>query len=190
MYFEMAFTSYLENSCLTESCDNKLQQLIEVKKRCNDLRRLISIELYTEMLIPDHRGDVLRLIQDLYSLIDDITDDFQELLIEKTEILPGIRQEFLELTAMVVKSIENVIQAARTYFRDPMAVRDRLHKVSFYETEADQIALRLKKKIFESVLPLENKLQLRDAVSVIDDLANKAEDVSEWLAIYALKRAL
>lgn len=190
MHFEIGINNYIDQDCLSETCDNKLQQLIEVKKRSNELRKAIGIELYTEMLIPDARGDVLSLLQDLYHLIDILEDNFQELVIQKPMIPTEAKQDFKDLTTTVVKSLETVIMAARAYFRDPMTVRDHTHKVSFYETESDNIAIRLKKTIFQSDLPLENKLQLRHAIKVIDEIADNAEDVSDWLAIYAIKRAL
>jgi uncharacterized protein Yka (UPF0111/DUF47 family) len=189
MGFELGIISYLRDCCSDQNCEQKLQQLIEVKRRSQELRRLISIELYTEMLIPDTRGDVLSLLQDLYSLIDNCEDSFQELLIEKPQIPVIYKQDFIDLTKAVVKSVETIILAARFYFRDPIRARDYTSQVSFYETEADTIRLRLKKKIFQSDLPLEQKMHLRDSIDFIDEIADNAEEVSEWLAIYAIKRA-
>jgi hypothetical protein len=190
MYFELGIISYIDRNGLTEDCEHKLKQLIEVKHRSRELRRAIATELYTEMLIPDARGDVLSLLQSLYYLIDLCEDNFQDLVIAQPEIPAATKQDFKELTEMVVTGLETTIGAARTYFRNPTIVRDYLYKVSFYETEADAIALRLKKKIFQLDLPLERKIHLRDSINFIDEIADKAEDVCDSLAIYAIKRAL
>jgi uncharacterized protein len=190
IYFQMGMISYLDNDTVTEICEEKLKQLRDLEDRCSELRRSIATYLYTEMLIPDSRGDVLSLLQDLFYLIDVIEDDFRDLVIEKPKIPQDMKEDFKQLVEIVVKSLDMIIIAARAYFRNPFNVRDYIHKVSLYENEADSIAIRLKKKIFGSDLPLENKLQLRYVVNVIDQMADNAEDVSDWLSIYTIKRAL
>jgi uncharacterized protein len=190
IYFELGITSYIERDEYTEACAQKLQQLIDTKHRSRELRRAIATELYTEMLIPDARSDVLSLLQNLYNLIDLCEDNFQDLAIAQPKFPQPTKQDFKELTMMVVAAMETTIMAARNYFRNPRAVRDFLHQVSVYETEADAIGLRLKQEIFRSELSLEGKIILRDSINFIDEIADKAEDVCDSLSIYAMKRAL
>lgn len=190
IYFELGIISYIDRDEYTEACAQKLKQLIDTKHRSRELRRAISTELYTEMLIPDARSDVLTLLQNLYNLIDLCEDNFQDLAIAQPKFPHSTKQDFKELTMMVVAAMETTITAARTYFRNPRDVRDFLHKVSVYETEADAIGLRLKQEIFRSELSLENKIILRDSINFIDEIADKAEDVCDSLSIYAIKRSL
>ena len=69
-------------------------------------------------------------------------------------------------------------------------VNDHMHKVMFYEKEADKISTRLKMAIFDSELDLARKAQLRNFVEHIDDIADTAEDVADRLAIYSIKRSI
>ncbi|MFM7192804.1 MAG: hypothetical protein ACKOX2_18640, partial [Microcystaceae cyanobacterium] len=57
--FKLGVINYIKQEAVDESCEQKLSQLIVIKNRSNDLRKLIGVELYTEILIPDSRGDVL-----------------------------------------------------------------------------------------------------------------------------------
>jgi uncharacterized protein Yka (UPF0111/DUF47 family) len=191
IFLHIGVTAYLENAESTEICQEKLEQILEVKERCNHLRRSIGTLLYTEMLIPDARGDVLQLIGELYELLDKIGNNFENLLIEQPKSSgDDYRQGFEELIAIATKSVQTIVVAARAFFRNPTVVRDHIHEVRVYESEADKVALRLKKKIFGSDLPYEIKTQLRDAVNAIDELADKAESISDHLSIFAIKRAL
>ena len=63
---EMGIKAYLSNDEDTDICLEKLNQIIEIKRRCSELRRTIVTMLYTEMLLPDARGDVLRLLGSLF----------------------------------------------------------------------------------------------------------------------------
>ena len=209
IYFERGIIAYLEDiedgkvgdARQLEICEEKLSQIIDLKERCKELRRSIVNVLYSEMLIPDFRADVLSLLTDLFSLLDAMGKNFQDLMIEQgqtmntesqitpTEAQLG-RKEFLELVKVTVKSVETVIIAARDFFRNPQAVRDHIYQVRVYESEADKIAIRLKKKIFGTDFKFSHKINLRDTVDAIDAIADQAEDVADELSIYAIQRTL
>ncbi|HAC62996.1 MAG TPA: hypothetical protein DCF68_05525 [Cyanothece sp. UBA12306] len=188
--FERGIQAYLDNDCSAGVCEDKLQQLIKLKEEARQLKKAISTELYTEMLIPDARGDVLSLLQDLYYIIDICGDTFEDLLIIPISIPQTVKPGLKELITIVIKCIDTVITAARSYFREPITVKDYIHKISFYETEADQIGLRLKKQIFQVELRLSERLALAKAIDVIDEISDHGENVGDWLEIYAIKRAL
>ena len=201
IYFERGMTAYLEefeDGKVSEACEEKLSQIIELKEKCKELRRSIVNVLYSEMLIPDFRGDVLRLLTDLFSLLDKMGNNFQNLMIEAIETPSEDRvnekssneKKFLELVQVVVKSVETVIIAARDFFRNPKAIRDHIYQVRVYESEADKIAISLKKRIFSTNLKFSEKINLRHIVDAIDAIADKAEDVADELDIYAIKRTL
>ncbi|MGK7953433.1 MAG: DUF47 domain-containing protein [Xenococcaceae cyanobacterium] len=212
IYFERGITAYLEDiedrkipeARNLEICEEKLSQIIDLKERCKELRRSIVNVLYSEMLIPDFRADVLRLLTDLYSLLDAMGNNFQGIMIEysyvpqteasqreasQRETSLNIKR-FLDLVQVVVKSVETVIIAARAFFRDPRSVRDHIYQVRVYESEADKITISLKKVIFSSDLKFSEKINLRDTLDAIDAIADKAEDVADELAIYAIQRTL
>ena len=210
IYFERGITAYLadlqdgkvaEEGKISEVCEEKLSQIIALKERCKELRRSIVNVLYSEMLIPDFRGDVLRLLTDLFSLLDAMGNNFQALMIEQgqatqmeeritqTEIELTIK-EFLELVKVVVQTVQTVIIAARDFFRNPKVVRDHIYQVRVYESEADKIAISLKKRIFTTNLKFSQKINLRNRVDAIDAIADKAEDVADELDIYAIQRTL
>jgi uncharacterized protein (UPF0335 family) len=46
----------------------------------------------------------------------------------------------------------------------------------------------LKRAVFASDLELAHKTQLRYFVERVDELANEAEDIADYLAIYTIKR--
>ncbi len=198
IYFERGITAYLEAGEFSETCEEKLSQIVALKEKCRELRRSIVNTLYSEMLIPDFRGDVLRLLTNLFSLLDDMGKNFQDLMIEQSHTYKVddqvneqvSTQEFLELVKVVVKSVDVVVVAARAFFRDPKSVRDHIYQVRVYESEADKIAISLKKKIFDTELKFSEQINLGAIVNAIDAIADKAEDVADELDIYAIQRTL
>lgn len=187
---EMGIKAYLSNDEDTDICLEKLNQIIEIKRRCSELRRRIVTMLYTEMLLPDARGDVLRLLGSLFELLDEMGDNYQELMIVQPRRMSEFGQDFADLTNMAIRSVQAVVVAARTFFRTPAAVRDHINEVRVFEDETDKLAWRIKRRIFAADLSFEQRTQLREAAAMIDALADKAENIGDSLSIFAIKRSL
>ena len=132
----------------------------------------------------------MSLLEDINYLLGLAEDIFLAITVESPAIDDEFKADFKLLTSAAVKTVESAVLAARAFFRNITAVRDHLGKVSFHEEEADQIAVRLKRKIFTSDQDLEKKIHKRYFVDKLDRLADEAEDVGDWLAIYSIKRSL
>lgn len=189
LVFSRAMRLYLEQGPC-EEFESFLQQEVRIERRDDDLRRTIETELYAQTLIPDFRGDVLSLLEDMDNLVNIYEANLFRFSIERPEIPPEYRRDFRDLTETVVTCVESVVFAARAFFRDIESVRDHNAKVMFYEKEADKLSTKLKRAVFASDLDLAHKTQLRYFVERVDDLANEAEDIADYLAIYSIKRRM
>lgn len=189
LVFSSALEVYLADGA-NDEFDAFLQQAASIEGKGDTLRRTIEVELYAQTLIPDLRGDVLRLLEDMDHLMNVYEGNLFRISIQQPDVPEEFHSGYLELTRTVVTCVESVVLAARSFFRDINAVRDHNAKVIFYETEADKKGTRLQRAIFASDLSLDRKMHLRYFVERIDELANSAEDVADTLAIYAIKRRI
>lgn len=187
---EMGIQTYLAPHDDLQICLEKLNQILEIKRGCSELRRNFVTMLYTEMLLPDARSDVLRLVSSLFELLDEMGDSYQELMIVQPRGLSEFSQDFGELSTMAIRCVQSVVLAARTFFRTPAAVRDHINEVRVFEAETDKLAWRIKRRIYATELSFEQRTLLREAVTMIDSLADRAETIGNDLSIYAIKRAL
>jgi hypothetical protein len=187
--YEAGMTSYLRHGW-TEAVEEKMVQVREYENRGDRLRSDIGTMLVTEMLLPDTIGDVLSLLVALDHLLDVLKTNIVALRIERP-VFPGeVHETVGEMVTASCRTVEQVVLAARSYFRDPAAARDQHHKIHFFEDEAERAGLRVLETIFGSELPLEEKRQLREHVLRIDRLADLADDAGDALAIFAVKRTL
>ncbi len=185
--FKDAVRAYL-NSGPGEALDERRRHVSELERRADELRREIETELYTQTLIPESRGDVLGLLETLDTIHNKIKGNVWAFTIERPDIPEALHEDFRILTDFAVEAVEAVVLAARAFFRNIDSVRDHMHKVMFFETEADKVSTKLKMAIFDSDLELGHKLHLRHFVEAIDDLSDTAEDVADRLSIYTIKR--
>jgi uncharacterized protein Yka (UPF0111/DUF47 family) len=146
--------------------------------------------MYTEMLIPDARGDVLELLHALHSMLDRYKDLAVDLSIRQPRFESSLHHDLRAVAKLVSQAVDHLVKAARLFFNDFRAMQHDLHKVGFLEGEADDQVNKLKRQIFATDEPLYKKLFRCEILDNLDDLADSAKDVSEMLSIYAIKRAL
>jgi predicted phosphate transport protein (TIGR00153 family) len=169
----------------------KLTEIIEVEHAGDDLRRSIQQYLYTKTLIPESRGDVLQLIEDMDSLLDRFKGALWRMEIEDLDIEEDFHKDFKLLIKSVVETVETIVRAARAFFKNIASVADHLDKVYFWESESDKISTRLQMAIFRNKeLRLSHRMLLRELARHLDKIADRAEDVADRLNIYVIKRSL
>ncbi len=189
LLFKRAVQIYLDDGC-TQEFEAQLQAVNRLESEADKLRRTIETQLYAQTLIPESRGDVLGLLENLDTVLNYCEGGLWGFAIEKPDIPAEFHADFATLCEQSVLAVESIVLASRAFFRNIEAVGDHMHKVMFYEKEADKVSTKLKKAIFASDLPLAHKAHLRNFVEHIDNLADHSEDVADRLAIYTIKRTV
>jgi len=189
LLFKLGVDSYLKGN--VESFEKKLEDITHTENQGDSLRRSLEEQLYVQTLIPESRGDVLELLENMDTLLDRFKGAMWRFEIEYPTIPPEMHNDFKELVSCVVDSVEAMVRSARAFFKDITAVADHMHKVSYWEKQSDKVSTRLQRNIFRhNELQLSHKLQLRDFVMHVDQIADQAEDVADKLSIYVIKRSL
>jgi hypothetical protein len=170
--------------------EEKLEQIREIEARGDALRRSVANVMFSQMLLPDARSDVLALLSELDNVLDDASHGVMTLAMERPELPESTHVQFTSITVEAAKAAQAMVRAARAYFKEPNAIRDHTHEISFHEKEATALALRLGRQIFESDLSLDHKQQLRDWLVQLRDIASHADDVGDLVTIFGVKRAL
>lgn len=187
--FRIGVQTYMDHGPTAEF-EEKLYRVNALENDADTMRRSIETKLYSRTLIPESRGDVLGLLETTDSVFNMMEGALWAFFIETPDVPPEFRRDFVELTDRVVRAVDELIKAARAFFRDIQAVPGHNHNVMLYEKEADKFSSKLKRAIFGSSLPLENKMHLHSFVEHIDNIADQAEDVADRLAIYTIKRMI
>ncbi|MEE4253843.1 MAG: DUF47 family protein [Desulfuromusa sp.] len=189
LIFIQGIDAYLINKI--DTFNEHLTHIVETEKAADTLRHSIEDLLYRKTLIPESRGDVLELIERMDALLGRFKGVMFRVEIERPEIAPKFHDDLKTLINCVIQAVEAATLSLRAYFKDISQATDHIHKVSFWETEADKATTHLQKAIFgDDTLGLDLKMQLRDLSKSIDKIADQAEDLGDSLAIYVIKRSL
>ena len=189
LILEAGLKSYL-NSDMNDF-NTRIEEITKVEHEADKNRKFVETELYTYSLMPESRGDVLGLLENLDKIIDTSKEVLYNFLMETPNVPEKFKQGYINLAEQTTKSVENLVLAARAYFVSSLLVRDYINKVAFYETEVDKIVTKLRTEIFKSEdLHLSEKQHLRFFTHTIERISDMAEDVSERISISVIKRSI
>ena len=188
LVFRAGVHAYLDGDA--ESFQGRLAAVNALEHAADELSKDVETHLYRHSLIPEHRGDVLGLLETTDTIIDTAKTSLYQFSVERpvvpAEFVPGFRK----LVDVSCEASQAVVIAARTFFRDAPAVKDHVFKVNHYEQEADVISDALKRRVFDSGLELAHKIHLRYFALNIEKLSDRSKEVADRLAIYAIKRSI
>ena len=186
LVFREGIRSYLDKDM--ESFHRHLEKVDSLEGNADKLQRAIENEMIMHSILPQHRAEVSSLIDQLDEIIDALKSSLIEINIELPDIPASLNKNFTSLTETSVSAAEELIPAARAFFKAPYTVREKLLKVYYFETETDKISILTKKIIFQEMkeLDLAHKAHLRYIIHHIEnisDLAQKAADMLSGMAI-------
>jgi hypothetical protein len=186
LVFKEGIKAYLDKDA--DTFKRHLQKVDSLENNADRLQREIENEMITHSILPQHRSEVSALIDELDEIIDAIKSSLHEIDIEMPDIPESLNKNFISITETSINAAEELIPAARAYFKAPYTVREKLLKVYYFESETDKLSLSTKKIIFQKMpeLDLAHKAHLRYVIhhiEVISDLAQKAADLLSGMAI-------
>lgn len=156
------------------------------------LRREIENSLYTTTSLVRSRGDIMRMLDKTRNIVDMLYDSIFQFEIETPFIPSEMNADFIKLTEFSVLSLEALVPAVKSYFRDPQSVPEKISRTYYYEKEATRYALSIKRTVFHKMdgLKLSEKFHLRYFALHIENLSKSAENLADHLAVMAIRRSL
>ncbi len=186
LVFLAGVKAYLEGK--SSDFEAAIVKIDKLESKADKLSKDVESHLYRQSLIPEHRGDVLGLLENSDNIIDTMKMSLCQFSVEQPVIPASLNDEYLKLAEASAAAAEAVVICARAFFRDVESVKDNLYKVHHFEKEADTISDSLKRKIFASDLDLAHKIHLRYFALNVEKVSDEAEQVADRLAIYTIKR--
>jgi uncharacterized protein len=186
LLFRQGVRFYLQDR--SEEFEQRLEDLRNTERQADMLRRGIESRLYIHTLIPESRGDVLGLLESADKVLNIITATLLKLAVEQPETPFDLNDLFLDLADASIAAEEQMVKSIRAYFRDVNHVRDHIGQVQFFREESNRLAEKYKRTVFRRELRLSHKIHLRYFTEHVERIAEEAEDVSDRVAIAAIKR--
>jgi len=180
------------NVCLEDhKCENfdfLITQTHKYESRADDICDEINNIMYTKALIPDSRGDIMRLLES----IDMIPHYFERVLFimqtQKLSIPEFLALDVEELIRISLECCDLLFKQLALHLKQKLGIRALLGTIDTNESHCDHIERRIITKIFDSDLDPCIKLQLKELIVTMGEISDQADRVSKRISILSMKR--
>ena len=167
------------------------EEVQDRESRLDELRRTIEFELFSKMLIPESRADILELLEQLDAIAGLEERLIMQFYAEKPRFPEELKIPWENLRTSCSKALEAVLETAGAFFQGESGLLPRIKRVSYFEKEADGREEQCKVILFSlENLDLAGKLHLRWFIEKMSLLSDQAEDIADRIGIYRVKREI
>jgi predicted phosphate transport protein (TIGR00153 family) len=186
------FLQSMENYLQARTCNPTFEVLVaethKSESRSDDILEKIVKLLHEKALVPDLRGDLLKLLE----TTDEIPDQFDRVLADicnQKIVLPeSLEPDFRELLKLSLEACSFTMESVRSTLDRGERAGRLLFKTDQLESQGDQIEKRMIKRIFESDWDPLQKILLRDLTKKMGDIADSAVQVCRQVNLIVTKR--
>lgn len=186
-YFSALMIYYIENG-FTAQFHTQAKLVHKSESRADDIRYAIEKLMYQHSLLPDSRGDIFLIIEELDRIPGIYEKTVEYLLIRKCTIPDQISSDFTQFLETSLLTAKELISCVEILFKKPAAVHDFSRNIDALESRCDRFEHHLLKTIFQMEIPDLQKERLASVVSLISGISDQAERVGNQMVITALKR--
>ena len=186
--FALALDACLTDDQACEDFDFLSDETHRFESQADDVREQIKTLMYDKILLPESRGDIMRLLDGM-----DHIPRYMEIILHmiKTQIL--VIPDFLvadirELLSASLEACGLMSLQVEDLFKRKGRIKELVSIIDMKESQCDKIERRLISSIFESDLDGFQKLQLKELVIYLGDISDQVDTISKQINIMNLKR--
>lgn len=187
--FSAGIERYFDKGGTAEFADIA-EQVSAFETKNDTLRRDVEKQLYIQMILPDVRSDIIKLLEGC----DRVINRYEEILIlmtaQKIKLPKELHDPLLDMVKSTLECVNALIVAVRCFFSG-RSLEEFARQASFLEHQVDKQALALKTKVFDTKKwSLSVQMQLNDYIKSIERISDIAEDVADNVTIMSAKHSL
>jgi predicted phosphate transport protein (TIGR00153 family) len=186
--FVQSMENYLQGGTCNPTFEVLTAETHKAESRSDDILEKIVILLHEKALVPDLRGDILKLLE----TTDEIPDQFDRILgdiCNQKIVLPeSLNLDFKELLTLSLQACSFTMESVRSTLDRGERASRLLFKTDQLESQGDQVEKRIIVRIFESDWDPLQKILLRDLTKKMGDIADSAVQVCRQVNLIVTKR--
>ncbi|OAA30689.1 hypothetical protein AT15_09675 [Kosmotoga arenicorallina S304] len=171
-----------------EKVKESYDEVHKSETEADSIRRKVESEMYQGAFLPNFRGDLLGLVENFDRIANSAESISDQIYLQKMVIPKDLHAEILKQLELSLKTFRALRKAAEQMFEDLEKAGEFVIETEKLEHEEDIFERKLIEKIYSTELSLAEKMQLRELVTHIGNLADLSEDCSDRIEIVILKR--
>lgn len=163
------------------------QEIKNIERRCDELRRGIISEVYKGLFLPDMREIIHKVSESVDKVINKCESVSKIIYYQRPSIPNELAVGVLEQLNIAIQAAEAFARAVESLFNEMTGAQELILEVERLEHDEDVVEGRILEELFKLPIPLEEKLQLKELVINVGDIVDRMEDASDILEVLLLK---
>ncbi|MBN1898714.1 MAG: DUF47 family protein [Spirochaetes bacterium] len=185
--FKTTVMHYFEGKLSNKFCDEVLSVHFK-EARADDLRRDIEHQMYGKALLPEFRGNILSLLEEIDKLANKCESILFMINLQNLIVPSFLKENFIKLIDINMRSIDESIKLVKTLFQNPKGVTELVKVVDRTESESDHVERDIIKKLFDSRKPDKaDKILLKELLLEIGSISDFGERIADMVNIINIK---
>ena len=185
--FEKALFSCISEP-LCEEFNFLKEQTDKYESKADDIIDEINDLMYSKVLIPDSREDIMNLLHSLDKIPGYLEIVLFMIKYQKLVIPEKFFKDIKELIGISLKACTTLSEQVAGFIKKEQGTRTFMNTIDKYESHCDYIEKRLIQETFASNIDPFIKLQLKELIICMGDISDQADRVSKMVNILSMKR--
>ena len=138
--------------------------------------------------MPSARGDIFMLLEYFDKVPNKAEDLANFVSLAGPELPEDLLGDIKEIVALTVRCCRALTAAIRQLFKNLTQASEQSREVEAIESEIDTLERRLIRRIFQLQIPYGHRMMLRELVTTLTAITDRAENTSDRIEIIAVKR--
>jgi uncharacterized protein len=167
---------------------NRFHEVHSWESKADDKRKDIEFTMYKECLIPESRGDILRMLETLDKIPNAAEMILNDIFALNLTLPNECLNDFKELFNINLEAAQLVVNITYKYFESPKLIYEVHQKIDKFESSSDKLQNKMTHAIFESTKINDfQKILLREIILLIGKLSDRAEDFADYIKLLSVK---
>jgi len=192
-HVQQAFSKAI-NSCLDGDSREDFMVLVDeahrYESRADDVREEIKTLMYSKVLLPESRGDIMGLLESIDSIPHTLEIILNMIWTQKLGIPDLIAPDVRKMISLSMETYDLMIRQVEDLFQRGRRIPEFLDVIDEKESQCDVIERQIITTLFDSEIDPFLKLQLKELVVFVGDITDQIDRVSKRINIISLKRRI
>jgi len=160
------------------------------ESKADDVREEIKTLMYSKVLLPESRGDIMGLLESIDSIPHTLEIILNMIWTQKLAIPDLIAADIREMVSVSMETYDLMIKQVEDLFQRGRRIQELLDVIDEKESQCDVIERHIITILFDSDIDPFLKLQLKELVVLVGDITDQIDRVSKRINIISLKRRI
>lgn len=173
-----------------EAITGMTNELRQLESEADSVRHTIIRSMLEGGLLVDSRKSLMHVIEGVDAIADTTEDIIQELDIQQIVMPDFTHKALVEMSEVTKEQLELLIDSIKSIVSkyNIKEMTEIIQKIEILESKVDDLQQKVIRELFNSTLPLAEKMQYREMINLVGSMSDNIEDISDTIEIIMMAR--